>query len=297
MEGPDALIKSSRNWKARRARAWETEILPARLDHYDPAWLDDQCLAGRAWARLEEMAERTARIVARRLSGRRPHPAPRRHGPLWASLAAPAEADTADRQRQGRGRFHSRARRLFLRRAGRRRLLRSQVEEALAELVALGLVTADSFAACARYSYSACASRLPAAADDVERPRSAWKTGRWALARRARATTFETEPVEHIARSLLRRYGVVFWRVLEREADWLPPWRSSCASIAGSKRAAKSGRPVRCRFSGEHFRSRKRSACCGRSGANRTRGHGCRYQAPIRSILLGSSLRGRSSPP
>jgi ATP-dependent Lhr-like helicase len=25
--------------------------------------------------------------------------------------------------------------------------------------------------------------------------------------------------------TLLRRYGVVFWRVLEREADWLPSWR------------------------------------------------------------------------
>ncbi len=25
--------------------------------------------------------------------------------------------------------------------------------------------------------------------------------------------------------TLLRRYGVVFWRLLEREADWLPPWR------------------------------------------------------------------------
>jgi ATP-dependent Lhr-like helicase len=24
---------------------------------------------------------------------------------------------------------------------------------------------------------------------------------------------------------LLLRYGVVFWRLLEREADWLPPWR------------------------------------------------------------------------
>ena len=25
--------------------------------------------------------------------------------------------------------------------------------------------------------------------------------------------------------TLLRRYGVVFWRLLEREAEWLPPWR------------------------------------------------------------------------
>jgi ATP-dependent Lhr-like helicase len=28
-----------------------------------------------------------------------------------------------------------------------------------------------------------------------------------------------------VARRLLLRYGVVFWRLLEREADWLPPWR------------------------------------------------------------------------
>jgi ATP-dependent Lhr-like helicase len=31
--------------------------------------------------------------------------------------------------------------------------------------------------------------------------------------------------VEHVARTLLRRYGVVFWRLLAREAAWLPPWR------------------------------------------------------------------------
>ena len=37
----------------------------------------------------------------------------------------------------------------------------------------------------------------------------------------------KTEPdtIEHIARTLLRRYGVVAWRLLEREAGWLPPWR------------------------------------------------------------------------
>ena len=33
------------------------------------------------------------------------------------------------------------------------------------------------------------------------------------------------EAVEHAARALLGRYGVVFWRLLEREAGWLPPWR------------------------------------------------------------------------
>ena len=28
-----------------------------------------------------------------------------------------------------------------------------------------------------------------------------------------------------MAHVLLRRYGVVFWRLLAREAGWLPPWR------------------------------------------------------------------------
>jgi len=54
--------------------------------------------------------------------------------------------------------------------------------------------------------------------------------GRWALARRARPAQAGVPPdtaeaIEHLARTLLRRYGVVFWRLLEREAPWLPPWR------------------------------------------------------------------------
>ena len=55
-------------------------------------------------------------------------------------------------------------------------------------------------------------------------------SGRWALARRARPARRRRsenadDAVEHLARTLLRRYGVVFWRLLEREAAWLPPWR------------------------------------------------------------------------
>jgi ATP-dependent Lhr-like helicase len=53
--------------------------------------------------------------------------------------------------------------------------------------------------------------------------------GRWALLRRSspqpQATPIAPETLEHIAMTLLRRYGVVFWRLLEREADWLPSWR------------------------------------------------------------------------
>ena len=38
-------------------------------------------------------------------------------------------------------------------------------------------------------------------------------------------TRGERLAIEHVARALLQRYGVVFWRLLAREANWLPPWR------------------------------------------------------------------------
>ena len=52
--------------------------------------------------------------------------------------------------------------------------------------------------------------------------------GRWALVRRvppARDDEAKAAAVEHVARTLLGRYGVVFWRLMAREAGWLPPWR------------------------------------------------------------------------
>jgi ATP-dependent helicase Lhr and Lhr-like helicase len=99
--------------------------------------------------------------------------------------------------------------------------LRPQVEETLAELVALGIVTSDSFGGLRALL------RKP---DNGRRRRATMfgmeNAGRWALARRAtpREDT-RPEAVEHLARTLLLRYGVVFWRLLEREAPWLPPWR------------------------------------------------------------------------
>jgi ATP-dependent Lhr-like helicase len=51
--------------------------------------------------------------------------------------------------------------------------------------------------------------------------------GRWAIVPQAAADggSRDGAHVEHIARTLLRRYGVVLWRLLEREAARLPPWR------------------------------------------------------------------------
>src|SRR6202008_1016681 len=100
-------------------------------------------------------------------------------------------------------------------------LLRPQAEEALAELVALGIVTSDSFGGLrALLRKPAGGRRRRTAMFGME------TAGRWALARRIQPQRdARPDAVEHLARTLLLRYGIVFWRLLEREAPWLPPWR------------------------------------------------------------------------
>jgi ATP-dependent Lhr-like helicase len=106
--------------------------------------------------------------------------------------------------------------------------------------VATGLVNADSFAGM-RAMLQPASKR---ASNDKKRRRGAGPTmeeaGRWALVRRggaaaaseavaatrpARKPRIDPATLEHIAMTLLRRYGVMFWRLLEREAAWLPSWR------------------------------------------------------------------------
>src|SRR5258706_16485107 len=83
--------------------------------------------------------------------------------------------------------------------------------------------------------------------------------GRWALMRRkpagsGSATALVRESAEQIARTLLKRYGVIFWRMLAREADWLPPWREllmACRRLE-TRGEIRGGRFV-AGFSGEQF--------------------------------------------
>src|SRR6185312_8456472 len=105
-------------------------------------------------------------------------------------------------------------------------LLRAQVEDGLAELVALGLVRSDGFAGLRALLSPRHHSRSPHAAR--RRRTSLEGAGRWALGSRKVANgsaATEADRVEQIARTLLRRYGVVFLRMLEREAGSLPKWR------------------------------------------------------------------------
>ena len=241
MEGPDAVeaVLSQLEGFEAAAGAWETEILPARVAGYEPGWLDDLCLAGRiAWARLRRRSPR-ANGSERGAGPVRSTPItfmPRRNAQSWTLLS------TTDEESQP----GSRAQRLldFIREHGASffdelaegsGLLRPQIEEALAELVAHGLVTSDSFSGLRALLVPSDRRRPLGGLRRRRRPITFGMedAGRWALARRVRPATAdaqttkqaEGEAIEHLARTLLRRYGVVFWRVLEREAEWLPPWR------------------------------------------------------------------------
>src|SRR6185437_12060707 len=148
MEGPDAVaavLAQLEGFEA-PAGAWETEILPARINEYDPAWLDEQCLAGRfVWTRL---ARRRAESgpVAGPVRGTPIALLGRRHLRAWAALAGAVDAGAPSaKARRVLEHLSSQGASFFDEIVEGSGLLPAQAEEGLAELVALGLVNSDSF--------------------------------------------------------------------------------------------------------------------------------------------------------
>jgi ATP-dependent helicase Lhr and Lhr-like helicase len=238
MEGPEAIepVVEQLEGFAAPAAAWESEILPGRLAGYEPEWLDDRCLAGRVtWRRLASRNGSPSQWEG----ARRPAPVrstpiallARRNAQHWAARATAEEMPLSPRAQMVAEAIRAHGASFFDELIGATGLLPSRLEEALAELVALGVVNSDSFAGL-RALLVPSGERRPG--PNGRRRRRTVKfgmedAGRWALARPGRASADPTRPdpeaVEHVARTLLTRYGVVFWRLLEREADWVPPWR------------------------------------------------------------------------
>ena len=215
------------------AAAWETEILPARIAGYEPAWLDDQCLAGRiAWARLAPGRGNGRDRVATPVRTTPITLLPRRHTQFWSSLTGPTDGVQPGARAQAvLDCLRAQGASFFDELAVASGLMRLQVEEALSELVTLGLVTSDSFGGL-RALLVPSDRRKPFGSGSRRRRIMSFgmeDAGRWALVRRPAPDAVEPQAkaasIDHVARTLLRRYGVVFWRLLAREADWLPPWR------------------------------------------------------------------------
>ncbi|MGH7663689.1 MAG: DEAD/DEAH box helicase [Gemmatimonadaceae bacterium] len=221
------------------AGAWESDVLSARMEDYDPQLLDALCLTGRiAWGRLSPPQARDGGptgSVPVRSTGIAIFL--REHRDSWLALApAPVAPPLTEHASEVLAVLERRGASFFQEMVAESRLLATQVEKALAELMALGLVTSDSFAGL-RALLTPSEKRRPFGISRTRRrqrtvPFGVETAGRWSLIRThvdgssggATSGRDYRAAVEEQAWVLLRRYGVVFKRVLARETR-LAPWR------------------------------------------------------------------------
>ncbi len=201
--------------------AWEGQVLPARVAGYRPEYLDRLCYAGDVmWGRLSPHP-----ALAPSDSSERTRVRPTRLAPI--ALFARANAGELIVRRHSKVEALSHVAQEVLRAIEQLRApffaeivaavkrLPSEVEEALWQLVAAGLVTADGFDALRSLSD---AKRRLGEKGLRARPRSS--SGRWTLL----PATNERIAAESFAKRLLARWGVVFRDVIAREA-LAPRWR------------------------------------------------------------------------
>ena len=261
LHGPDGalhIVKQLQGYEI-SAAAWEGDVLRRRIGKYAPELLDQLCISGEVvWGRLSphpafDDQERGKNGTARRVRPTRSAPVALllRDDASWlldaaarrASAFAPSGGMELRRDPQ---QGLSGAARQVLESLSRRgasfladivkdtRQLTSVVEDALWELAAAGLVTADGF------------ENLRALIDPKRRlatarhpsRRARFVPGRWALLsafapprldeelRRDKLSggSLSTETLEAVARQLLLRWGVVFRDLVARETI-TPPWR------------------------------------------------------------------------
>jgi len=234
------------------AAAWEPQVLALRVKDYDPHWLDQLCFTGRVgWGRLSPRQNQNGRPG----SPVRSSPVSvfaRQNLAEWLELSgipssenAPDTANVLETlSRKGASFFGE-----LVKETG---LLPSRVEQALGELSAQGWVTSDSFEGLRALLMP---QDKRASFTEAERRRrhktitSVEFAGRWSLLRLNRSSrreqahsshpggdqslltssatklielqscgTNRDPAIESFARVLLRRYGIVFRRLLERES-------------------------------------------------------------------------------
>ena len=236
------------------AVSWESDIYPARIPNYEPAWLDAVCISGKVvWGRYLLPASQTSQKQRRLPVQRKRSAGPVKSTPvsllarsnqdIWKVLA---ETQTADNRAEGLSDSANRIEADLLafgasfldQIQSRTDLRKSQLEDGLAELVSLGRVCSDSFTGLRalltphqnRSSVSIKGSRK--AMFGLE------DAGRWSLLqtftgdnaqRNPRGETgLDDEQMERLAIIYLQRWGVVFRALIEKES-LAPPWRSLLA--------------------------------------------------------------------
>ncbi len=240
VDGTLQILKQLQGYEI-SAAAWESEVLRRRVARYTPELLDRLCLSGEViWGRLSphpSLSARSSRDAPRNsedpefqgasLEFRRIRPtrtAPvsifLREDAAWLVQARGGAEGLSQHARDVADTLQQRGASFLPELVKATGQLASQVEDALWELAAAGLVTADGF------------ENLRALIDPKRRrgegssrskmPRHA--AGRWALLEFPGVQASSEDRNEAFARQLLLRWGVIFRDLLARET-LTPAWR------------------------------------------------------------------------
>lgn len=209
------------------ADGWERAVLSSRIERYEESLLDMLCLTGEVgWARLSPPS--TAGLSSldapsiTRLVGATPIALfLREHAEAWQALrliddvgvAAFLPLALSEPARKILEQLRTRGA-SFLRELGSACSIDpGDARRGIGELVSAGLIASDGFAG--------LRSLVKGTHDKASRNQRASLSGRWSLVGESgsRATMSREEAVEIQARVLLRRYGVVFRRLLTRESN------------------------------------------------------------------------------
>jgi ATP-dependent helicase Lhr and Lhr-like helicase len=217
LHGADGVLQVIRQLQGFEipASAWEECILPCRIAGYTPDDLDELCLSGEvAWARLSPhpaLLDADARVRATRVA---PISFFVREDSEWLvdpSFGLVETVGLSDAAREVLNALSSRGALFFSELLRESKLDAEALQDALWELTAGGLVTADGF-------------ENIRALIDAKRQRRRHAAGRWSLVTRSANALTHEERTKKFALQLLNRWGVLFRDLLARETA-APPWR------------------------------------------------------------------------
>jgi ATP-dependent Lhr-like helicase len=219
LEGLASVIEQLNGFEL-PAAAWESDVLASRCEEYDPALLDTLCMMGRvAWGRVS--AGQRGGGAAGPIRSTPISLFLREHASQWLADKNGGDYELSSYAAAVRDVLQQRGASFFHELAALAGLLPTQVEQALGELAGLGLITSDSFAGL-RALITPASKRKPlsgARRRHRTAPHGIESAGRWSLLGGGAGGQ-----AEFVAKTYLRRYGIVFKRLLARETG-APAWR------------------------------------------------------------------------
>jgi len=221
------------------ASRWEAELLPARVKGFEPAHLDELCWSGEVtWGRLTPRGSASDRAWAS-FSRATPITLAIREDFQWLLRAVRGQVEPESSPKSTVScvieALHQRGASFFAELRAATGLGNDEIEDALWDNVARGLITSDGFAPLRSLLRSRApettqlggrVDRSPRVSRGLRRGarREGAREGRWALIDRGSSNFTDDELAEAAAEQLLARYGVLFRDLIDRESLALP-WR------------------------------------------------------------------------